>query len=227
MKQHTAAIVLGAETGSAIRRSPGVRTSSPFLREVFEQIVRERCSRDLASRVVLGRNLMVTPLASAVAEPTSNATSSFGEMAEGFARVLTINPSRGGESPIEPLDAFSAAAMPNPITNVNPLLAETYHLDQSGRIDAAIDLIFDAVDSLLCAGDFEGCDFLLQRVEVQRLSVDLMIAFLSITLTARDRLRERARFYSRVKHQIESERSVEVTDFSPQRLKLGCFQHAA
>ena len=211
MSQYTAAIVLGDDTASAIPVSPRVRTSSASLRILFEQIARDRCSRDLASVLVVGRDhLILTPLAAAVGE--SNATISPGEMAGTFARVLRINASMGGETVIQLSDAFSAVAIPDRLPFVNPLLAEAYRLDQSGRIDAAIDLIFDRVDTLLCGGDFEECDLLLRAVEVDRLSVDLMVAFLSITLAARDRLRERARFYSRVKQQIESERGVQVTD---------------
>jgi hypothetical protein len=75
-------------------------------------------------------------------------------------------------------------------------------LEKRGHIDAALDVLYDRVDSLLRGKQFAAVDDLLQQVRVNALSVDVLIGLLTSTLPARSKLPSRAKFYS------ESEASI-------------------
>jgi hypothetical protein len=75
-------------------------------------------------------------------------------------------------------------------------------LDKHGRIDAALDLIYEKIDSLLRGGDFAEVDSILSRVETKSLSVDLLLGLLTSTLPARTKLPSRREFFARVEGEI-------------------------
>lgn len=78
------------------------------------------------------------------------------------------------------------------------VLLQIYRLCQERKIDRAIDVTFERIDALLCEGKFSACDQLLDRVDTERLDSNLMVAFLSITAAARDKLPARARLRTQV-----------------------------
>jgi hypothetical protein len=67
-------------------------------------------------------------------------------------------------------------------------------------------VIFDLVQGLLRDGDFPACDRLLSMVDISRLKSALMITFLSTTFTAKNKLRAREDYYSRVLAHLIAER---------------------
>ena len=87
-------------------------------------------------------------------------------------------------------------------TQLDPI----YELSLAGMVHAAGDLIFDLVQGLLKQEDFPACDRLLSMVDVTRLAPASMITFLATTLTARDRLRAREAYFSRVMARLADER---------------------
>jgi len=76
-------------------------------------------------------------------------------------------------------------------------LNQAAKLHGEGKIDAAIDLIYNHVDELLIAGDFETVNDFLPRVSL-KLPVDLLISILTITLAAHELLPNRKIFFDGV-----------------------------
>lgn len=62
-------------------------------------------------------------------------------------------------------------------------------------VDKAIDILFEYVDDLLLAGEFAEVDEFLQAARMSELSKTLIVATLSITLAAKDKLHSREGFY--------------------------------
>ena len=85
-------------------------------------------------------------------------------------------------------------------------LEEVYRLSAAGRVHAAGDLIYDFTQKALRREDFEFCDQLFGTIDVPRLDPALRITFLSMTLNAKTKLRERDRYYTRVHGAFAAER---------------------
>jgi hypothetical protein len=84
------------------------------------------------------------------------------------------------------------------------ILEEVYELVADGNTDSALDVIFDTVDDLLEGMKDTECDALLNAVDVARLDVATMLGFLSTTAHAREALKARASYVSRVRLQLRS-----------------------
>jgi hypothetical protein len=92
------------------------------------------------------------------------------------------------------------------------LLSEVYFLAESDSVRGAAARIMDYVDTMLREGRLDTCGRLLGAVDISRLSKypTLLIAFLTITLGAKDKLGEsRREFYSRTLAALGQELSQE------------------
>ena len=69
-------------------------------------------------------------------------------------------------------------------------------------VDSAIDTLFDQVDSAFMKGDFESVNTLLEKADVGEWTTDMLIALLSITLSAKEHLPVRTEFVSRVENHL-------------------------
>lgn len=88
------------------------------------------------------------------------------------------------------------------------LLDRVYTLAASGRTRPAAAKIMEYTDNLLLGGQFEICRRLLGRIDASRLSKypTLLVAFLGITLGAKEKLSEaRKRFYASAQAEISRE----------------------
>jgi hypothetical protein len=108
--------------------------------------------------------------------------------------------------PVTDTPAVPPTALRDPPT----FLAEMYRLAAAGQEDAAMDTVFDHVNTLLMAGLFAHCDQLLRTVEVEKLPPVLLISFLTITAAARSKLAERVAYYGRAKTEITRRRGEEA-----------------
>lgn len=77
-------------------------------------------------------------------------------------------------------------------------LSSTYSLVAKSDVHAAIDLVFEHFDELLFEGRMREADEALAAVDVERLDSNLMVAVLTITYAAKDRLNRRAELLRRV-----------------------------
>lgn len=92
--------------------------------------------------------------------------------------------------------------------NTSSFLGQVYQLAESHRERLAATRIMEYVDGLLREGGFDVCGRLLSRVDVLRLSKHptLLVAFLGITLGAKNQLAEsRREFYSRAQAALDRE----------------------
>lgn len=89
-------------------------------------------------------------------------------------------------------------AVPRPTTNVAAFVEGANRLDKSGHSDAALDLLYAAIDKMLRSGAFPDVDAILRDVKVADLSMNILIGLLTTTLPVRRRLPARPEFFGRV-----------------------------
>jgi hypothetical protein len=89
---------------------------------------------------------------------------------------------------------------------------EIYRLAEKDK-KTAIDFIFDRINNLLMAGDFDECCEILDKTQTEKLPPMLLVALLTITAAARKQLiPHRDQFFVRAYANIEAERGKEATD---------------
>ncbi len=88
--------------------------------------------------------------------------------------------------------------------SVESFLQRAQRLVDHGRTDSALDLVYDQIDEMLLAGDFPGVDQLLVDTETDHYSVHLLLAVLTVTLSARDQLSGRADFFTRAEQTLQA-----------------------
>jgi hypothetical protein len=116
-----------------------------------------------------------------------------------------------GDAPAPPLlDADVGKGAPGSRDDSGRFLERIYQAVARGDTDGATDELYDRVDGLLEGGDFEACDRILQLVAPDRLDSNLMVAFLVITLPAREHLRERETFYRAAERILNRDRGEEA-----------------
>lgn len=77
-------------------------------------------------------------------------------------------------------------------------------LDKRGQTDAALDIIFDRIDEMLLANEFDRVDRLLREIKLSDFSVDLLLGFLTATLPAKNQLSYRDAFFKRVEQLLHN-----------------------
>lgn len=81
---------------------------------------------------------------------------------------------------------------------VETFIDRANRLDILDHTDAALDLLYDAVDDLLRRREFDRLDEMLQDTVTSDLSLNVLLGLLTATLPARSRLRSRVAFFQRV-----------------------------
>lgn len=71
-------------------------------------------------------------------------------------------------------------------------------LEGHGKCNDILDHMYDTIDDMLIDGKFEEVDDLLNRVNVEQLSITLMLGYLTITLPWRSLSKCRAALYARI-----------------------------
>jgi hypothetical protein len=88
-----------------------------------------------------------------------------------------------------------SAVLEKPPANLDKFLWPVTRLERLGRIDAALDILYDRVDDLLKARDFSTVDELLRQADVSSFSVDVLLGLLTATLPGRSKLPARSKFF--------------------------------
>lgn len=81
-------------------------------------------------------------------------------------------------------------------------LEKVGEFDKSSMFDHAIDLVFKNINNMFLDGKFDDVDNLLKLVNVKQYSANVLLALLTITLCAKNKLPRRRMFYEKVKHQL-------------------------
>lgn len=115
-----------------------------------------------------------------------------------------------GGPTIEPVFriAYPANVFPKAMPAAFPAslwLYDALDFERNGRRDRALDIIFSEIDKLFRKGDFDVCNRLLELLDIEHLSPNLLIAFLTITLPAHEWLPARPNFYSRVEKRLANQ----------------------
>lgn len=89
-------------------------------------------------------------------------------------------------------------------TKRRSFLDHARRLDEHGQTDFALDLIFDQIDEMLLAGQFDRVDQLLKDTMTNDYSVEVLLGTLTATLPAKAKLPGRVDFFQRAKQTLES-----------------------
>ena len=90
------------------------------------------------------------------------------------------------------------ASAPQATTHVAAFVERANQLDTSGHSDAALDILYAAIDKMFRSGAFADVDAILRDVTVADLSMNILIGLLTTTLPVRRRLPARPGFFQRV-----------------------------
>jgi hypothetical protein len=91
-------------------------------------------------------------------------------------------------------------------------LSKIYGLSRAEETDRGIDHIFEYFEDLFEAARFDACDRIIQHVDLERVDATLMVSFLVITLTVKDRLPSRAWYYSHARSRLVEQRGEEQAE---------------
>jgi len=69
--------------------------------------------------------------------------------------------------------------------------------------DEGLDAVFNHIDDLMLAGEFSEVDSILENVDPNRLQIDVLLGFLTITLPVKNKLRNRSRIWREAKEIIK------------------------
>lgn len=81
----------------------------------------------------------------------------------------------------------------------------------------AVDVLFERVDDFFCAGQFDEVDEFLKEILVEIQSVQMLVCILTVTLPAKEKLKNRDDFFKRVTKKVTAERNPK----SAERLLMG------
>jgi len=83
------------------------------------------------------------------------------------------------------------------------IIEHAKRLDDNGFVDAALDIVYDKVDTLLGKGEFEEVDALLKSVDPSSLSIDILLGLLTSSLPARTKLPSRGDLFIAVEKEVK------------------------
>jgi len=88
-------------------------------------------------------------------------------------------------------------------TECESFVRRSQRLDEQGRTDAALDLIYDSIDERLRNSQFPEIDTILAQLPTNELSTDILLGLLTATLPARRKLDARRTFYCEVENSLK------------------------
>ena len=77
------------------------------------------------------------------------------------------------------------------------------------ELEKILDAIYDGVDSMFKSGKFKECDDLLRSLNVDTISTDVLLGYLTSTLPAKSKLPYRPEFYKKVEETIRQRKEYE------------------
>jgi hypothetical protein len=95
---------------------------------------------------------------------------------------------------------------------IREFLSRLYLMSEALEEHKGSDEIFNFMDDSLLDQDFEACNESLDQVRVEKLLPSLMVSFLMVTRTAKDKLPARAIFLERAVETLAQERGKETAE---------------
>jgi hypothetical protein len=128
-----------------------------------------------------------------------------------FVRHFELEPSDIDVGEIDELEeerdrawGILRVSLPPRDTKHRSFIEQARRLDEHSQTDVALDIIFDQIDEMLLAGQFDRVDQLLIDTVTEEYSVELLLGILTATLPAKDRLCDRAEFFQRVAQTLQA-----------------------
>ena len=103
-----------------------------------------------------------------------------------------------------------ASDPPSNASSCTSFIDRARRLDKLGHTDAALDLLYDAIDECLTAGRFSELASCLRGIQPASLSLDLLLGILTVTLPAKSRLPTREAFKDKVERVLRQRGEWEV-----------------
>lgn len=76
--------------------------------------------------------------------------------------------------------------------------------EDDGRVDDAIDIIYDGIDELLHNERFSECDSILEKIDVDVYSLDIILSLLTATLPVRSKLPSRKKLLKDIETKLRN-----------------------
>ena len=86
---------------------------------------------------------------------------------------------------------------------VRSFVLDAQRLADQGKIDSALDLIYERADEMLLAGEFTALNEIIAGLSADKLTIDVLLAVLTISLPAKSKLPARSLFYLSVEQQLQ------------------------
>jgi len=157
-----------------------------------------------AYRAIIGEGQQIIPMILAEMETQDKQ----GEDYEGpdfwfraLYEILNSEPDQGSDPPIVIENGFTTIDVPR----ANRLWldwAKGQGWKPSRSENAWIDAVFDEIEGLLCEEGFETVDRLFANVHVELTPLDLLVGYLTITFSTKQKLAERATFFGKVRAEV-------------------------
>lgn len=137
------------------------------------------------------------------------ASSGDADYRELFLGTIIFFRSRIHSEPAAHSDPASFWAIAGNTRRMENFVQRAERLSKAGNIDAALDIIYDNVDSLLSEGKLTTLDSLLKSAEVNALSTDLLLGLLTSTLPAKTKLLSRKDLFQAVEGELRKRKEWE------------------
>ncbi len=93
----------------------------------------------------------------------------------------------------------------DPVPNIEKWFEHLYQLCDDNKRGPAVDLVLYTFDDLLFSRKAAKCDRILKLADVDKMLIEVSLAFLMETFRARSALAERDGFYSRIENRLQRE----------------------
>ena len=85
---------------------------------------------------------------------------------------------------------------------IRSFVLDAQRIAEQGKVDSALDLIYERADEMLLAGEFSPLNKIISDLSVDNLTIDVLLAVLTISLPAKSKLPARSSFYLSVKQKL-------------------------
>lgn len=82
------------------------------------------------------------------------------------------------------------------------MLERVYQLSEADKVDDALDVVINLIDSMCHEGHFSDIDKLLGYVDVERLDPSIAMGFLTFTYPAREKLQKRDEYFVKLERRL-------------------------
>lgn len=98
-----------------------------------------------------------------------------------------------------------------PVIEIKNIIEDARQLEKKGDSDQSLDLIYDHFDKLFWSASWTVADDILRDVKVSKYSLDILLAILTSTLPAADKLPSRKTIFNNIENELRSRDELDNT----------------